>query len=572
MFDSKKEKLFDVQKKVTSEKKERKNSFLNTGMKKSAVTLSGNYAKKYETTGNEFIDQFGNLSNYKQPRHFTEIENDMSVLWAIDHEKAVVFTHFIRMITRITSLFNGEKTSTVQRGGGLKHEGIMRMIWLHTRNPNVFWKNIGLFISVGSWKDVFQMLSYDLQYNGWDEKVLDWDKMFNLILAGLENPNTTNLVKKYLPQIKSNNKCTTVESQANNIIGKWIASKLFDGKESISYKEYRKLKVTGEAHSWQQLISQGKFFEIDFDSVHGKALLQMVSGKFLINQNLVEKYEKWIESKPIAKFNGFVHELFNKYIDNSFYCESLVEMKPFQIKTLQKQFDNLVETAKKNAKTDTSLIVVRDTSASMGSPGTGTKMSCYSIAKSLSLFFNEMLPDGHFSDSWIEFSNTAKIHKWKGKTIYDKWNNDISSCIGNTNFQLVIDLFVSIKNEGVDENDFPKGILCISDGEFDKGGCNDKTNFEEAFLKLRNGGFSKSFVDNFKIILWDLRNSYYGEKRTTKFETYGDDVKNVFYFSGYEASIIAFLTGVEHQKEEPKNAEELFEAAMDQEILHLIEV
>jgi hypothetical protein len=35
-----------------------------------------------------------------------------------------------------------------------------------------------------------------------------------------------------------------------------------------------------------------------------------VSSKFLANQKLESKYENWIASKPIAKFTGFVHELF----------------------------------------------------------------------------------------------------------------------------------------------------------------------------------------------------------------------------------------------------------------------
>lgn len=46
----------------------------------------------------------------------------------------------------------------------------------------------------------------------------------------------------------------------------------------------------------------------------------------------------------------------------------------------------------------------------------------------------------------------------------------------------------------------------------------------------------------------------------------------MYYFSGYDGAIVAFLTGVEGQKSEPKNASELFNAAMDQEIMKLIEV
>ncbi len=573
MFDSKKEKLFDVKEnKVTSGKTKKENRFLFQGRKKSAETLSGNLAKKYETTGNDFVDQFSMLSAYKVPRAFSEIEKDMSILWSQDKKKALQFTFFIRMITRQIQLFDGTKTCTVQRGAGLKHESIMRMLWVYKKDPDVFLENLPLFISVGSWKDIFQMLSFDVQYHGWDERILNWNLMFTLIASGLENPKTCDLVKKYLPQIKSNNKCTTIEAQANNMVAKWLAFNLFAGKDNKSYIQYRKLKTSGDAHTWQQLISQKKFIEIDFDTVHGRALSLLVSSKFLENQNLVDEYDKWISSKPIAKFTGFVHELFGKYVSEDWISGGrLNNMKPWQIKTIQKQFDGLVETAKKNAKTDTSLIVVRDTSGSMSSSASGTNMKCGDIAKSLALFFSEMLPNGHFSDSWIEFSDTARMEEWKGENVVEKWNNDRSSYIGGTNFQSVIDLFVEIKNNGVDETEFPTGILCISDGEFNPSDLNE-TNIEGVYRKLRLAGFSESYINNFKIVLWDLRNDYYGSEEKTKFETYGSDVKNVYYFSGYEASIVAFLTGVDHQKTEPKNAEELFEAAMDQEILNMLKI
>ena len=569
MFNSKKENLFDANeiRKMTSAKKETKNSFLSAALKDSAVTESGNYAKKYKTTGNEFVDQFGKLSEYKQQRNFSDISRDMSVLWNENKELTVKLTLFMRTITRQVSLFDGTKTQKIQRGGGLKHEAIMRMLWIYQKDHDVFWKNIPLFISIGSWKDIFQMLSFDLQFHGWEGRILNWDLMLDLIISGLENENTTNLVKKYLPQIKANKNCTTIESQSNNIIGKWLASKLFGDKDKASYLEYRKLKTGGSAHVWQQLISQRRFLEIDFDTVHGRALSLMVSSKFLKNQNLEDKFEEWILSKPLAKFTGYVHELFKPYVSS---LRTLVAKK-YQEITLQKQFDGLVKTAQKNAKTETSLIVVRDTSHSMTSHAMGYPMSCDTIAKSLALFFSEMLPNGKFSSSWIEFNQEALMHQWKGETVIEKWNNDRAQVIGNTNFMSVINLFCNIKRGGCDESEFPTGILCISDGEFDPSSLNE-TNVESTLKKLRETGFSDKYVNNFKIVLWNLQNAYYGGRSGTKFETYGGEDKNIFYFSGYEPSIIAFLTGVDHQESEPKNAEELFNAAMDQEILNMVTI
>jgi len=563
MFSQKKSSLFEVNSKNETSSntligigtKFHGNAFVNAGLKKSAETLSGNGALKYNSTGNDFVDQFGKLGSYKEQRSFDEISYDCNLLWSQNPRLSLCFIFFIRMITRVVALFNGIKTNTVQRGAGLKHEGIMRMVWVHINHPDSFWKNITLYISIASWKDIFQMLQYDLEYNGWDERKLNWNHFGDLIIVGLESPNTVNLVKKYLPQIKARKKCTTMESQAETIIGKWICSRL-----NISYKEYRKLKTSGTAHEWQKLISNKLFDSIDFSSIHGRALTLIVSSKFITNHDLDVKYEEWIKKQPVAKFTGYVHELMSKVRKN---------MKPFLYETINKQFYGLIETGHKNAKTESSLIVVRDTSSSMSSMALGTKISCGDIGKSLALYFSEFLT-GYFTNTWIEFNNNAKLCQWKGATPVDKWLNDNSYYVGSTNFQSVISLFVKLKNDGINENEFPSGILCISDGEFNPTQL-DSTNVQEALLTLRDGGFSEDYIKHFKIILWNLQSNYYGKGTGSKFETYGA-AENVYYFSGYDASIIAFLTGVEGQKVEPKNAEELFTAAMNQEIMDLIQI
>jgi len=68
-----------------------------------------------------------------------------------------------------------------------------------------------------------------------------------------------------------------------------------------------------------------------------------------------------------------------------------------------------------------------------------------------------------------------------------------------------------------------------------------------------------------------IQSNYYGDDTGCKFETYGE-VENVFYFSGYDASVMAFLTGTKEsqvQETTPKTAQELFDAAMNQEVLRM---
>jgi hypothetical protein len=235
--------------------------------------------------------------------------------------------------------------------------------------------------------------------------------------------------------------------------------------------------------------------------------------------------------------------------------------------TINKQFAGLVEAGK--GKINSSLLVVRDTSGSMLAQARGCNTSSFVIAKSFALYFSEFLI-GAFANTFAEFSNKCVLRKWEGDTPVDKYINDSCNEIGNTNVQSVIDLLINVKNQGVPEAEFPKGLLLISDGEFDSCNENKATNFQTALSRLKEAGFSDEYVNNFKIILWDVPNSYYGDNKA-KFEDFAD-APNFFYLSGYDASAIAFIMGTEDKVETPKNAEELFEAAMNQTILNSLKV
>jgi hypothetical protein len=162
------------------------------------------------------------------------------------------------------------------------------------------------------------------------------------------------------------------------------------------------------------------------------------------------------------------------------------------------------------------------------------------------------------------------MHTWVGNTPTEKFYNFRSSYIGSTNFLGVAKVFADLKKKGYEESEFPTGVLCISDGEFNYGG-NKSTTFEQFKQILRQAGFSEEFVSNFKIVLWDIPNGYYG-KHTPKFEGLAD-APNFFYMSGFDPSGIAFLTGKEIKNAPtPKNAEELFEEAMKQELLQMLRI
>ena len=537
----------------------------NSPVKKVEYTTSGNGALKLTSTGDPFVDQFGLISQYRQLRPYSSVSKDMQELWNIDPMYTLKLLFYIRLITRKVKFSNGTETSKVQKGAGLRHEAFMRMLWLAVNHSDVFYKNLPLFITIGSWKDIIQLMSYDLQYHGWDNRVLDFNKMSDFILAGLENPNTCNLVKKFLPTIKAKSKCKTLESQADTIIGKFLTHKLFDGGEfspklhSKNYHLYRKLKSSGTAHEWQQMISRSQF-NIDFSKVHGRALALLVSGNYLKNHNLEKDYENWIKKQPVAKFTGFVYELFKGLNLNS----------PLYKKyTIDKQFENLIQTAKEGSSIESSFIVARDVSGSMSSNVKGLTISSNDVAKSMALYFSYLLK-GKFANSYIEFSHKPVLKYWEGDSPTDKYLKNINYCFGDTNFLGIADLFIGIyKHTSIEK--FPTGLICISDGEFNDSGDN-KTNFQSFKKRLLKAGFPKDYVDNFKIVLWDIPNAFYSfDEIRPKFESYAD-TPNFFYMGGLDPAGITFLLGGEVNKSIPKTPRELFETAMNQEIMDYIQM
>lgn len=558
MFNNKLTQLIDSSK---------ENQFLKEGIKISSETVSGNGAKKYSTSGDDFVDNFANISNFREPRSYDEVAQDMSVLWSQNPLLCLKLAVYIRLITRQSKIVNESvDTLSVQRGQGLKNEGIMRLLWIAVNHPKVFKANINLFISAGSWRDIIQLMSLDLQYNGWNNRVLDWDFLLSVIHGGLINPETTDLVRKYLPTIRTNGRAKTIGAQANTLIGRWLARRLFPATSKYdAYNQYRVLKSTGKAHQWQQLISNQLYSKINFDTIAGRALALLVGSDFLKNHNLIDKYTEWIMSKPVAKFTGFVFELFTP-LGNGYYCNHIEKYKEA---TINAQFAQLVETGKKGVNNNSSLLVVRDTSSSMTRPASGCKVSSYDIAKSMALYFSEFLK-GPFANSFAEFSRTCVLHTWRGETPVDKYINDRCEAYGNTDFQSVISLLIKIKQKGVSESDFPTGLLLISDGEFDRTSSNETTNFQHALDRLKDAGFSEDYVRNFKIILWDIPNNYYGNP-AVKFEDFAD-APNFFYMSGYDPSAVSFIMGTDTMKRTPKNAEELFMVAMDQELLNRLQV
>lgn len=568
-----------------------KNPFIAFGQEVDAETESGNGALKYTTTGDAFVDQFTKAAAYIAPRDYDSVSRDMEVLWNIDPDLTMKFLLYLRLISRITVYPDGTKSSVMQRGAGLKSESIMRMAWLSKNHEDCFKSNINLFISAGSWKDVFRMLYWDMSRTvSTDGKVLDsqqcfdWDFLMQIIWTGLVNDDTTNLVRKYLPQIKSRKRIDGSKTDAvyKNYLAKTLARFIFENcdngekrRVSEQYMLYRRLKSNGTAHQWQQMISRQLFDKIDFDTIAGRALFQLLGGDFLEKHGLDEKYGEWISSKDVAKFTGFPYELAKRSLKKN--------IRPYEVNTINKQFESLVQYARTNASSSSRRpIAVVDISGSMDADVVDNEgrslsrgFSSKDMALSSAIYFNEMMDEkSPFKEHYLVFSYNTMMKKILGNGFVQKFSNARGSCPdwGSTNLQSVIDFFVRFrkKNPLVDESLIPNFVVCFSDGEFNSAyaDSNDVVSNVFAARQALSKVYSKEFSESFGFCFVDIRNSYYDSAAKCKFETFGS-AKNVFYFGGYDMSPLAFLFGVPgtSSSDQPQTAKEMFLACMNQEIM-----
>lgn len=522
-----------------------------------------NGAISYDTFGTALLDQFGKAGVYRG-RDINDVWNDQNILWSENPEFALKFPFYLRLITRQSNITGQGKTEKVQRGVGARDEAFKRLLWIAKYHSEEFYRNLWLLPVVGSWKDLWVLLSFD----GANE-YLDESKFFEVIAEGINDPSHKDLVKKYMPRIRSSKKCTTSWAMKTNSLAKRFAD-----TAGWSYKDYRTYKTSGEAHTFQKIICKGLYSNIDWKTIPGKALLNLVSGKFLTNHSLEDTYYNWIKAQPVAKFNGYAFELGRKLGMSKHDINKTSRVTRI---TVDKQFDGLIATASKDGGAiQGNVLCALDTSGSMTGPALDNAGTTpFHVCISLGIYFSE-LNQGAFHNTVAMFDNTSTLLKLKGKTFSDKWNEILSqrTAWGSTNFQSVIDLIVNTRKNHPEIvlEDFPSTLVVVSDMQFNPSTSyynrvSEQTNYETAMSKLRSV-FPSDFVDNFKIIWWHCSN-----RKTSDFPSTMEH-GGTYMISGYDGSVVSFLLGGDMAVKTPDkkipSMEDIIQAAFNQEVLSLI--
>ena len=542
--------------------KNKTNAFVKAA-KFRAYSITENGATALATTGSILVDQFGKAGNFRG-RSIDAVFYDMDKLWEENPQSALRFPFYLRLITRKTRIDKGVKTEKVQKGQGARDEAFKRLLWLARFHKDEFARNIAILPIVGSWKDMWSLLYYDITEG---THAIDENLIFSLLKLGLENELHVDLVKKFMPRIKSSSKCNTEWTLNMNMFAKRFAKYL-----RVPYTKYNKLKASGTAHDFQKLICNGKYEELDWNKIPGRALSLLASGNFLKRHNLVNSYQDWIDKQDVAPFAGYPCELYKRFRNMSSLSYTLS-------KTIDKQFDGLVKKAEADGKVTENVLVGLDTSGSMMTQIKGlSNYSCLDMAVSLALFFAK-LNKGAFHNKVMMFDNVSTPFDLPSESFTTNAKALPHVGCGGTNFQSIIDEIVKIRvqNPQIPLEDYPKTILVVSDMQFNPISRNwgwtsipiteKATNAEYSRNKLKEV-FPSEFVDSMKFVWWDCAgrgtNTYEGESDN------GQD----FFFSGFDGSILTFLIGAEEKENTTQStkltAEDVALNALNQEILSYV--
>ena len=124
-------------------------------------TVTENGALSHSSMGSNMADQFAKAANYRH-REYETVCIEQSELWEENAEFALRFPFYLRMVTRKIKVNDGFVTDKVQNGQGVRDEAFKRLLWIAEYHSEIFWKNIWVLPLVGSWKDLFQMMHYDI--------------------------------------------------------------------------------------------------------------------------------------------------------------------------------------------------------------------------------------------------------------------------------------------------------------------------------------------------------------------------------------------------------------------------
>lgn len=473
------------------------NSAINRISENKNITTTENGATAFNSTGDCNLDLF-----FKLIRN-TECEkiNDLFYkAWLEDPETAVKI------------LLNSRDC---RHGKGEKLIVLYALQWLRKYKPCTYLKNILLFLEVGYYRDLLQIVKY-AEMDG--QPVLGTNDMIELELFAnklkedevkYSNQESISLAAKWAPT-----ECHKDDREYE--FARRIARILYPGnKITHSLKLYRQLltKLRKHIKVVESKMAHNEWNEIEYSTVPSKSH-KLHTAAF--KRHDLERYEKYIEdlkqNKTTIKSTGLQpHELTNASYNS----------------TIQMQWDDMITKLKETSKLG-NVLPLCDVSSSMS----GMPMD---VCIALGLVITELV-EGPFKDKVLTFETNPNLITIKGKQLNERVRElRNASWGGSTNLTAAFEQILSYAvMMNCTQEQLPKTLIIFSDMQFDHA-CNDvsnarsKTVFQDAKDKFEAEGYKLPSV-----IFWNLRDT------ASSFPVTKDE-NGVALISGYSAEVLKVI-------------------------------
>lgn len=455
-----------------------KNEFLESEFN---VSVTENGALGYKTTGKKLLDFNFAVSSMRRWDEKT-IESRFAEVCAEDLNLAVVWLFFSRDI----------------RGKGMGERRIFRVClkYLAINFPEKVVKVLKLVPEYGRWDDLFDLCDDSIPKTVQDELFSIIREQFRSDVFNLRNQKSISLMAKWLPSINSHSKKT----RAN-------AKRIVKGL-GIKDRQYQTLcsRLRGYLNVVETKMSANEWGDIVYRDVPSRANLNYNSAFLRHDEYRRRKFLEKVE-KGETKVNAgalFPHDIVHKYgfgRMGSIWGAREAEVDD-NLEAAWKALPDYVKGC------GGSTLVVADGSGSMTSnvdPRSG--LTAIEVCNALAIYFAERA-SGAFKNTYITFSSSPSIVNIGNGTLLSKLRIALAhdEC-SNTNIEATFDLILetAIKNR-MKQEDLPKNILIITDGEFDAmtGPCSWGFYNREKDFKAPNNALFNDIKRRFKEAGYDM--------------------------------------------------------------------
>jgi len=441
-----------------------------------------------------------------------------------DYENIYLFskTTYIALMFYLRNIRNIGDMGDITRGRGERYLSYTMALWLLRRDPDLFDKNIYLFVSeLGFFKDCLSMAKIAKSDNYTNQEI---DKILMPMAMSLIEDDY-NIVKSFIDK-----KTMPYISLAS----KWAP------REGKSFDEFIpniqrlcKIKTKNSKESWRKfirniinkspnpttietLLSEKKYDEVDFSDIPSKAF-KLYKNHFKKNIYLRDRFGEYVNNKNIQKINksnisstySIIKPYIYQFLNNKFEVsvnKPIIINDWVEVKWLN--YTNSIIIKNLN-KTNYNFIPMIDISASM--------FMYDSVNISMALTFGillSQLSSGFMENKAITFSTKPTLYNITGNTLCKKVECIFKELIGNREDYCSTDFIKAFECllEHCKSNNIPNSylmntkIIVFTDMEYDK--CCDKNQDDELLKKVINKFNRYGYTDLPKIILWNMTGNF----------------------------------------------------------------